>query len=263
MAAQPPEPPQDGRHMGPEHAAVVVGLVDHDVAQVAKKAGPACVSGQQRAVQHVGVAQHVASEVPGEPALVGGGVAVKGGDLEAGQPQIVGHPELVVCQRLGGGQVEGRVPRGQAQPAARAPGIGRHPADPAVRAGSGDRQQVRERLSRSRSGGDRHMLAGVGGVRGERLMPPQGRDAEASNGLGQLGADPRRERRGLARSHVPVEDRCGRLVVGEPAGHAHPARDACGMDPPGKRRGPFTGATRRPPLCHGPPTPQHRRLTGA
>ena len=78
--AHAPQPAQHLRHVGAEHAAVVVALVDHDVAQRPQEAGPAVVSGQQRAVQHVGVGQDVLGVVARPLPLLSRAVAVVGGE---------------------------------------------------------------------------------------------------------------------------------------------------------------------------------------
>ena len=66
----PAQPAQHLRDVGAEHPAVVVALVDHDVAQLRQEARPAFVAGQQRAVQHVGVGEDVLAVVAGEVALL-------------------------------------------------------------------------------------------------------------------------------------------------------------------------------------------------
>ena len=45
------QPSQHLGDVGAEHPAVVVALVDHDVAQGPEEAGPAGVAGQQRVLQ--------------------------------------------------------------------------------------------------------------------------------------------------------------------------------------------------------------------
>ena len=59
VRADPPQPAQHRGHVRAEDAPVAVALVDDDVPQVAQEAGPPGVAGQDRAVQHVGVGQHV------------------------------------------------------------------------------------------------------------------------------------------------------------------------------------------------------------
>ena len=45
--ADPAEPPEDLRDVRAEDAAVVVALVDHDVAQLGEEPRPPCVGGEQ------------------------------------------------------------------------------------------------------------------------------------------------------------------------------------------------------------------------
>ena len=59
------EPPDHLGHVGAEHAAVVVALVDDDVAQAPEEPAPPLVPGQQRPVQHVRVREHVLRVVAG------------------------------------------------------------------------------------------------------------------------------------------------------------------------------------------------------
>ena len=72
----PLQPAQHVGHVRPEHAAVDVALVDHDVAQRAQERRPALVPRQHRAVQQVGVGQHVARVRADPGALLVDGVAV-------------------------------------------------------------------------------------------------------------------------------------------------------------------------------------------
>jgi hypothetical protein len=56
--AQPPQPPEDVRHVGAVDPAQAVQLVHHHVAQVLKELHPLRVVGQDPLVQHVGVRHH-------------------------------------------------------------------------------------------------------------------------------------------------------------------------------------------------------------
>ena len=106
--AHPPQPAQDLRDVGAEDAAVVVRLVDDDVAQAAQVRRPAGVPGQDRAVQHVGVGQHVVGVLPHPGALVGGRVAVEGRGAQLRELQAAQGLELVGGQGLGRREVEHR-----------------------------------------------------------------------------------------------------------------------------------------------------------
>ena len=81
----PTQPSHDLGDVGAEDAAVVVALVDHDVAQRAEEPRPAGVVGQQRAVQHVGVGEDVLAVVARPLAHLRGRVAVVGGAAQVGQ----------------------------------------------------------------------------------------------------------------------------------------------------------------------------------
>ena len=105
--AHPPQPPQHLRDVRAEHAPVVVALVDHDVVQRAQELRPAVVGGQQGPVQHVGVGQHVLGVVAGPLPLLARAVAVVGGDADV-EPQRLEPGQLVLGQRLGRAEVEGR-----------------------------------------------------------------------------------------------------------------------------------------------------------
>ena len=75
-AAQPPE------YVGgvaPEHAAQVVHLVDHDVAEAGQERVPQPVMGKDPVVEHVGVGEDHVGRVPHPPPAVGRQVSVVGG----------------------------------------------------------------------------------------------------------------------------------------------------------------------------------------
>ena len=172
--ADPPQPAQHVRDVGAEHAAVVVALVDDDVLQRAEERRPARVPGQQRAVQHVGVGEDVLGVVARPVALLAGAVAVVGRHPDV-EPEAAEPGELVLGQRLGRRQVEHR----RAALAARA-------------AGGADRRQrgqlVGEALAGGGAGGEHDVLARVGGLGGDRLVPPGPLDPAAPG-------TPRRRRR--------------------------------------------------------------------
>ena len=77
--AHPAQPAQHVGDVRAEDAAVVVALVDDDVAQRPEEGRPAGVPRQQRAVQHVGVGEDVLGVVAGPVALLASAVAVVGG----------------------------------------------------------------------------------------------------------------------------------------------------------------------------------------
>jgi hypothetical protein len=181
----------------PEDSAVVVALVDHDVAEVGEEGAPALVAGQQRSVQHVRVGQHVLRVVARPLALVAAAVAVVGGDADVEAER--GEPgELVLGQRLGRREVEG----GGAALAAR----------PASRQRRGQRRQlVGERLAGGGAGGEDDVLSGVRSVGCDGLVLP---------GLGHSTGVVGREHGRVG----PVRPRCGAgrpcgkpLEVGQPA----------------------------------------------
>ena len=82
--AQPPEPAQQVGHVGAEHAAQHVELVDHDVAEPHEERGPAAVVREQPVVEHLGVGEHHVGVLAGPGALLGRGVAVVGGATRPG-----------------------------------------------------------------------------------------------------------------------------------------------------------------------------------
>ncbi len=173
----PPEPPQDLGDVGAEDAAVVVALVDHDVAQGPEEARPAGVPGQQRAVQHVGVGEHVLAVVAGPLAHLGRGVAVVGGAAQVGQPVEPSARRVASwswASALVGAEVEDG---GAALPLGPAAGLDRLQR----------REQVAQRLARGRARGDHDVAARVGEV---------GRCALVGPGLGHAGRARRPRARG-------------------------------------------------------------------
>ena len=69
--------------MAPKHAAIGVQLVDHDVAQVFKRAGPFGVVRQDSGVQHVRIGQDHVPALANCFARVAGRIAVVGKNSEA------------------------------------------------------------------------------------------------------------------------------------------------------------------------------------
>ena len=102
--------PQNVTEVAAENPAVSVQLVEHDVAEVLEQSRPAGVMRQNSGVQHVRVGQDDMALLADGLARVRGRVAVVGEHAEA-VPQalreVVQFCELVLCQRLGGKQVEG------------------------------------------------------------------------------------------------------------------------------------------------------------
>ncbi len=85
--AQPAQPAHDLGDVAAEHAAVHVGLVEHDVAQVMQELGPALVGRQDADVQHVGVGEQDGGAGADARALGLRRVAVVEGGDRAGQTQ--------------------------------------------------------------------------------------------------------------------------------------------------------------------------------
>ena len=109
---EPEQPPEHQGNMCPENTPVLVGLIHDDISQVRKQPSPPIRVGENPAVEHVRVGDQVAAGGPNGAAGLGGGVTVVRRGVDAGQrrvgptePQYCG--ELVVPQRLGGGEVEG------------------------------------------------------------------------------------------------------------------------------------------------------------
>ena len=171
MGHHPAQPPQHVAHVRAEDAAVAVAFVDDHVAQPAEEPRPAGVPGQQRAMQHVRGGQQVPG-VAARPGPLGvGRVAIEGGRLHPGQAERADRRELVGRERLGGRDIQHSVAR-------------QHRGE--------RRQQVAERLARSRGGGDDHVPAGPGVVRGLRLVTPRSPDAAVREGADDLVGNPLR-----------------------------------------------------------------------
>ena len=200
--AHAPQPAQHLGHVGPEHAPVVVALVDHDVAQRPEELRPAVVGGQQGAVQHVGVGQHVLGVVARPVPLLARAVAVVGGDPQV-EPQRLQAGQLVLGERLGRAEVEG----------GGAPLLAR----PAGGADVGQRRQlVAQRLARGRAGRHHDVAAGVRRLGGLDLVPPRGAHAAGLERRPDVVGHPGRPRR------LDRRPRRQHLEVGQPvlaAGH--------------------------------------------
>ena len=101
--AHPVQAPQQVQHVGAEHAAVGVQLVDHHVAQPCKERRPRLVEGQQPGVQHVRRGdEHVRRRSANLPAPVRRGVAVVDVNAEAAAQALQEDSQLVVLILLQG-----------------------------------------------------------------------------------------------------------------------------------------------------------------
>ena len=165
----PAQPPQHVGHVRAEHSPVAVAFVDHHQAQPTEEPRPALMPGQQGPVQHVRGGQQVPG-VAARPGPLGvGRVAVEGGRLHAGQAERADRRELIGGEGLGRRDVEHSV-------------AGEH-------RGEGG-QQVAERFAGRRGGGDDHVPAGLGVVRGEGLVTPRSADAAGCEGSDDLRRNP-------------------------------------------------------------------------
>jgi hypothetical protein len=104
--AEPAQAAHHLRHVRAEHAAVHVGLVEHDVAQVVQELGPAFVARQDAGVQHVGVGQQDGGAVAYAGALRARRVAVVERGDRPRQAQRGELARLVLGERLGGVEEE-------------------------------------------------------------------------------------------------------------------------------------------------------------
>ena len=234
--------PQPSQHVGdvrPEHTAVVVALVDHDVAQRAQERRPAVVAGQHRAVQHVGVGEDVLGVVARPVALLVAAVAVVGGDPDV-EPERADGGHLVVGQRLGGREVED----GGAAPLPLAP----RGAD-----GGEGRQLVGQGLAGRGAGGEDHVPPGPGRLGRLDLVLPGTLDPGAGEGGDHVVGRPGRPvgvggRAG--RQHLDVRD-----PLGAPWRGGQPVETVAG---PGERGMAGRG---HPPDCDGCRRQSSRRLS--
>ena len=135
------EAPQAADHLGhvpAEHAAVDVGLVEHDVAQMVQELGPALVAGQDADVEHVGVGEQDGRAAPDARPLGARRVAVVERGGGARQSQRGELARLVLGERLGGVEEQ-------------------RPAAGLARDGFERRQGEGQGLAAGRAGGDDHV----------------------------------------------------------------------------------------------------------
>ena len=161
--------------MAAVNSAVIVQLVDNDIAQVFEKPRPLGMVRQDSAVQHVRVGEHHVGPLPDGAARILRGIAVisEGADFRAHLfDGLLEFVELILGQRLGGKQVHG----------ARAFVGGQQVQD---------RQVVTERLAAGGWSYDHHVLRGLNPLERFRLVRVQSRDAA----FFQSGAQPRIHRR--------------------------------------------------------------------
>ena len=204
---------QDRGHVGAEHAAQGVGLVDDHVGEPAEEGRPALVAGEDAAVEHVRVGQHQVGAAPDHRAVGGRGVAVVGRRPDPGQGEGADGAELVAGQGLGGGEVQ----RG---------------AVALAEQGVEHRELVAEALAGGGAGGHHHVAPGAGQVDRRRLMGPERLQAPGgqprAHHLGQVAGRLRQPRRpgrqalqmhelatvvGVAGEVVHQRDRVGHAVM--------------------------------------------------
>jgi hypothetical protein len=89
-----------------EDAAEGVGFVDDHQRQVPQERAPALMARQDALVEHVGVGEHEVGVAPHHGPLLRRCVAVVGGGADAGEREGADRAELIVGERLGGGQVQ-------------------------------------------------------------------------------------------------------------------------------------------------------------
>ncbi len=235
-AAQPAEHVGD---VGAEHAAVVVALVDDDVAQRPEERRPPAMDGQQGPVEHVRIGQDVLRVVAGPFPLVARTVAVVGAqahvEAQRGEPG-----QLVVGEGLGGREVEDGGAPFAARPA-RGPD------------GAQGRELVGEGLARGGAGGHHDVGAGMGGVGRGGLVSPGQHDPAPFVRRAHVAGHPGR----------PVRDdgRAWRqhLQVGEPVGAAGSGREP--VDQPGHGRCRRVRRTHARSLANGTDIAQRRTVT--
>ena len=105
-----PQPPQQVRQVAAVNPAVIVQLVDHQVAQILEIPRPPRVVRQDARVQHVGIGQHDVGPLPYGLAGVLRGVAIVGEGADPGTHPVhrgLKFVQLVFGQRLCGEQVHG------------------------------------------------------------------------------------------------------------------------------------------------------------
>ena len=99
-AREPAEPPNDVRDVRPEHAAVHVRLVEHDVAQIREDVSPPIVVREHADVQHVRVREDDVGATADLAAVLGRRVSVVDRSPHAGQSERVEGAKLVLRERL-------------------------------------------------------------------------------------------------------------------------------------------------------------------
>ena len=93
---EPPQPPEDVRHVRAEDAAVHVCLVDDDVAEVREHVSPAVVVREDADVEHVRVRQHDVRPLADLPPALARRVAVVDRGAEPLQPELGERARLVL-----------------------------------------------------------------------------------------------------------------------------------------------------------------------
>ena len=113
VLADAPQPAQHVGEVAAEHAAIRVQLVDDHEPEVLEQLRPARMVRQHARMQHVGVAEHDVRTRADRTARILRRVAVVGedADLHTGRmvdvlAELVQLGELVLCERLGGEQVQ-------------------------------------------------------------------------------------------------------------------------------------------------------------
>ena len=181
--------------MAPEHPAVHVQLVHHDVAQLLEQLEPLRVVGEDPGMEHVRVGDDDLARAPdGRPDRPGGVPVVRGGrDAETGRGRQLGElRHLVLPERLGGEQEQGAGGR-------------------IVRDGLERGDRVAQRLARGGWRHDHHVMPGVHRLHGLGLVGVQPVDPARGEARGDARVQPARQGRedGRARRH--------RLVMDDPA----------------------------------------------
>ncbi len=170
----PPQPPQHVGDVGAEDAAVGVGLVDDDPAEVGEEVAPALVVGQDADVQHVRVGEDEVAAAADRGALFARRVAVVDRLAQAGRAQRAQLARLVLGQRLGRIEVEGA-----------ALGVAGDPVE--------HRQVEGEALARGGAAGD-HQVRGGSRLQRLTLVRVEALDPGPLQRLGEAGVERARQR---------------------------------------------------------------------